>query len=535
MAVKKDPRMAAPLDSTGPGAYLREAREEANMTVERVATVLLLQTAIVEALEADAYDRLPAPTFVRGYLRGYARVLGLPSRPVLEMYNRQGFESPPLTSDVTESKQAHTSDAVVRLATFAVAAVLVLLVGLWWNSQEDGGFGISGDLFDWSADSDQDPTATDETGAGSVDGEAGDESIAMETDGLEGLHQGGDFVPPSPGDDTVPSDLDTAGTTPDDSGAESGSGETAPLEPGGSSRDEEVPGTTPAADAATGDTASAQAAQGDATADGASDARAPLQPDESSRDEGSAVTSPIEDVPTGSIVTVESAPTDATVSGGTGDRETPATQETGSRAAAEGDVNAGADAEDAADADDTAGTEDAAGAEDEAGVERTEGGGEAPAPEGSDGTGGGDETAGASLPAASESEAAGTTADTGAGETTESETATSGLVLEFEHESWVEVYDSERSRLFFGLVQSGRVLSFDGPQPFDVLLGFGKDVRVVIDGKAFDHTPYLKHGVGRFSVGTGVDAGAGTGASTGAAAPDAVFPERSSPPQDDRG
>ena len=472
MAVKKDPRMAAPLDSTGPGAYLREAREEANMTIEKVATALLLNTAILGALEADAYDRLPAPTFVRGYLRGYARVLGLPSRPVLEMYDRQGFEPPPLTSDVTESKQAHTSDAVVRLATFAVAAVLVVLVGLWWHSQEGGGFGISGDLFDWSGDSGQDPTATDETGAGPVDGEAGDESIAMETDGLEGLPQGDDYVPPSPADAAVPSDLDTAGTTPDDSGAESGSGETAPPEPGGSSRDEEVPDTAPAADAATGDTASAQAAQDDTTADGASDAPAPLQPGEPSRDEGSAVTSPVEDV---------------------------------------------------------------AGAGDEAGTERTEGGGDAPAPEGSDGTNSADETAGAPLPAAPESEAAGTTADTGAGASTESETATSGLVLEFEHESWVEVYDSERNRLFFGLVQPGRVLSFDGPQPFDVLLGFGKDVRVVIDGKAFDHTPYLKHGVGRFSVGAGMDAGAGTAASAGAEAPDAVFPGGSSPLNDDRG
>ena len=75
------------------------------------------------------------------------------------------------------------------------------------------------------------------------------------------------------------------------------------------------------------------------------------------------------------------------------------------------------------------------------------------------------------------------------------------------HESWVEVYDSERNRLFFGLAQPGRVLSFDGPQPFDVLLGFGKDVRVTIDGSAFDHTPYLKHGVGRFSVGSGPAAG----------------------------
>ena len=72
------------------------------------------------------------------------------------------------------------------------------------------------------------------------------------------------------------------------------------------------------------------------------------------------------------------------------------------------------------------------------------------------------------------------------------------------------MYDSERIRLFFGLVQPGRVLSFDGAQPFDVLLGFGNDVRVTIDGQAFDHTPYLKHGVGRFSVGTGAEVDTGS-------------------------
>ena len=222
MAVKKDPRMAAPLDSTGPGAYLRDAREEANMTVERVATALLLNTATVEAIEADAYDRLPSPTFVRGYLRGYARVLGLPSGPVLEMYDRQGFEPPPLTPEVTESKQAHTSDTAVRLVTYAVVTVLVLLVGLWWHSQEDGGFGISGDLFDWSADPGQDRTAadTDEAGATPVDGDADDASITMASDRAEALPQGDEFVPPSPVGDTATDGTDLAGTATDATGAD---------------------------------------------------------------------------------------------------------------------------------------------------------------------------------------------------------------------------------------------------------------------------------------------------------------------------
>ena len=78
MAVKKDPRLVELLDGRGPGAHLRKVREEANMSVDKVASALMLHPHTLEALEADAYERLPAPAFVRGYLRGYARVLGFP-------------------------------------------------------------------------------------------------------------------------------------------------------------------------------------------------------------------------------------------------------------------------------------------------------------------------------------------------------------------------------------------------------------------------------------------------------------------------
>ena len=507
MAVKMDPRMEAPLDSTGPGAYLRDAREEANMTVEKVAAALLLHVATVEAIEADAYDRLPAPTFVRGYLRGYARVLGLPSGPVLEMYDRQGFEPPPLTPEVTESKQAHTSDAVVRLVTYAVVVVLVLLVGLWWHSQEDRGFGISGDLFDWSAATGRDRTAadTDEAGATPGDGDADDTSIATASERMEALSQGDEFMPPSPVGDTATGDADAAQAPPDA-----------------------------------------------VAAAGATDTPGPLPPDEPSRDEESAVTAPVEEVATGGVEVVDPAPADAPIPEATEDREPPATRESESRSPAEADAGAGTDAEpeagagDDVDAGARAGSEDNPGAETDSGVESeadagtdseidpgvvrpdsgvparagdsdAAGSGDAPAPRGPDGTNAGDGTAGTPLPAAPAPETAGTTANTAAN--AGAEPGQSGLVMEFEHESWVEVYDRERNRLFFGLVRPGRVLGFDGPQPFDVLLGFGKDVRVTIDGNAFDHTPYLRHGVARFSVGSAP--GADAEEPSGTAAPDA--------------
>ena len=165
--MKGIPEPIVPFVERGPGARLREAREAAGITVERVATSLLLDSDTIRALEADAFDRLPAPTFVRGYLRGYARVVGLPAGPILEMYNRRGFEPPPLATGVSESSQAHTSDTAVRVVTYAVAAVLVVLVALWWHSQEGGGFGIGigVDLFDWSSDPDSeaDPNSASES------------------------------------------------------------------------------------------------------------------------------------------------------------------------------------------------------------------------------------------------------------------------------------------------------------------------------------------------------------------------------------
>ena len=127
---KTEPELGNALEERSPGAHLRRAREAANMNVDKVAAALLLQPQMIEALEADSFDHLPAPTFVRGYLRGYARVLGLPAEPILDMYDRRGFEPPPLAPDVVETKQAHTSDTVVRIVTYSIAAVLVLLVGL---------------------------------------------------------------------------------------------------------------------------------------------------------------------------------------------------------------------------------------------------------------------------------------------------------------------------------------------------------------------------------------------------------------------
>lgn len=72
-----------PADSM-PGRALAVARAAQNLSVADVARQLRLSPLQVEALEAGAYDRLPGPVFVRGFLRNYARLLKMDPERLLQ-------------------------------------------------------------------------------------------------------------------------------------------------------------------------------------------------------------------------------------------------------------------------------------------------------------------------------------------------------------------------------------------------------------------------------------------------------------------
>jgi cytoskeleton protein RodZ len=123
-------------NDVGPGQRLREAREAAKLTSAEVASRMRLEPYILEMLENDDYEQLHGPTFVRGYLSGYARLLNLPERPILEAYERHGFGPPALVSELGGKTEVHVSDFPVRMTTYVIAGLLVVLVVMWWQSRQ---------------------------------------------------------------------------------------------------------------------------------------------------------------------------------------------------------------------------------------------------------------------------------------------------------------------------------------------------------------------------------------------------------------
>jgi cytoskeleton protein RodZ len=69
--------------SPGVGERLRVAREARRLTVADVAQALKLGARQVEALEGGDWGSLPGTTFIRGFVRNYARLLQVDAAPLM--------------------------------------------------------------------------------------------------------------------------------------------------------------------------------------------------------------------------------------------------------------------------------------------------------------------------------------------------------------------------------------------------------------------------------------------------------------------
>lgn len=115
-----------------PGERCRKAREALGWTPAEAAKRMHLSQSYLVALEADDYERLPEATFVKGYLKNYAKLLGLPADEIAntfqQMVNDDAFDKPLDLPKMAPPPSAWRKPLlVVVLLLLAVA----LLIWLW--------------------------------------------------------------------------------------------------------------------------------------------------------------------------------------------------------------------------------------------------------------------------------------------------------------------------------------------------------------------------------------------------------------------
>ena len=115
------------------GQFLRRHRESKRMSVEEVSRATRVPMSSVERIESDQFDELPGEVFVRGFLKSYARAVGLSAEEVLARYTasrRVAWVTPlPIASPTTPARGRRFGVAiafVLLLLLFTLALSIVL-------------------------------------------------------------------------------------------------------------------------------------------------------------------------------------------------------------------------------------------------------------------------------------------------------------------------------------------------------------------------------------------------------------------------
>lgn len=119
-------------EAHGPGARLKEAREARGLKLEDAAEVLGVADSVVAALEAEEFERLGAPVYVRGYLRKYARLLGLSGDELVAAYGQVASpHDPEVHAHATTALPQRRNARWLAPATAVILVLVLVLVGLW--------------------------------------------------------------------------------------------------------------------------------------------------------------------------------------------------------------------------------------------------------------------------------------------------------------------------------------------------------------------------------------------------------------------
>ena len=111
------------------GPTLRSARESRGLSIELVAQETRISPRFLEALEDERFEALPAPVYVRGFLRSYANYLHVDATPLMNELNARqgspvigpdGFVTGPTPRPTTRDPWRQRPQAATRTRTMPV-------------------------------------------------------------------------------------------------------------------------------------------------------------------------------------------------------------------------------------------------------------------------------------------------------------------------------------------------------------------------------------------------------------------------------
>ncbi|HHF2886984.1 cytoskeleton protein RodZ [Vibrio diabolicus] len=143
------------------GTLLKNKRESLGMSQKQVADRLRLRVSVIEDIENNRFESQQVATFTRGYLRSYAKFVGLDEKVVLTALEQTADAQPQEQEIEMQSFSRKTKDekhnSRIMLLTWVIGLVIIGISAAWWwqNQQENS---LTKEVTDSSVEAPQ-PTA----------------------------------------------------------------------------------------------------------------------------------------------------------------------------------------------------------------------------------------------------------------------------------------------------------------------------------------------------------------------------------------
>ncbi|MDF3865731.1 helix-turn-helix domain-containing protein [Pseudomonas denitrificans (nom. rej.)] len=121
-----------------PGEILRQARENKGWSTAQVAGQLNLTENALRSLEQGSFEQLPGHTFARGYIRAYAKLLGMDQAQMVTAFDQ--YTGTDATGSNVQAlgrvvEPVRLSRNLLRLFSLALLAVLIGFGYFWWQER----------------------------------------------------------------------------------------------------------------------------------------------------------------------------------------------------------------------------------------------------------------------------------------------------------------------------------------------------------------------------------------------------------------
>ncbi|SDG67144.1 cytoskeleton protein RodZ [Vibrio xiamenensis] len=124
-----------------PGTLLKQKREQLGLSQKQIADRLRLRLAIIQNIEDNNFEDGQVATFTRGYLRSYAKAVGLNETEVLGALDVSGGVKPQDHEMQSFSRKTNKEkhDSRIMLLTWGIFAIIIGISSVWWwqNQKND--------------------------------------------------------------------------------------------------------------------------------------------------------------------------------------------------------------------------------------------------------------------------------------------------------------------------------------------------------------------------------------------------------------